>query len=85
LAYWICDDGSFHKRDGYVVLCTDSFTKAEVELLANTINEKWDLKCYISKTNNGNYRIIIPSYSVPKLQGLLKDIMPPMMLYKIGL
>lgn len=67
------------------MLCTDSFTKGEVELLADTINEKWDLKCYIRRTNNGGYRIIIPSYSVSKLQGLLKDIMPPMMLYKIGL
>jgi hypothetical protein len=28
---------------------------------------------------------VIPRRSLPILQGLLKDIMPPMMLYKIGL
>src|SRR5439155_3813529 len=85
LAYWLCDDGSWNKQCGYVVLCTESFTSAEVTLLANTLNDKWDLKCYINKTNNGGGRIIIPANSVPILQALLKDIMPPMMLYKIGL
>ena len=85
LAYWISDDGYFHKRDQVVILCTESFTLEEVTLLANTLNAKWDLECYINKTNNGGGRIIIPANSVPILQALLKDIMPPMMLYKIGL
>jgi len=84
LAYLICEDGNWNKVCRYVVLCTESFTLAEVTLLANTLNDKWDLKCYINKTNNGGARIIIPAYSVPILQGLLKDIMPPMMLHKIG-
>jgi len=85
LAYWLCDDGSFCKTSQRVILCTESFTLAEVTLLANTLNDKWDLKCYINKTNNGGYRILIPRKSLPVLQSLLKDIMPPMMHYKIGL
>ena len=85
LAFLISDDGSFNKKGQYVVLCTDSFTKAEVTLLANTLNAKWNLECYINKTTNGGYRIVIPRRSLPKLQGLLKNIMPPMMLHKIGL
>jgi hypothetical protein len=50
----------------------------------NVLNSKWNLKCYKSKRVD-SYRIIIPPYSVPHLQGLLKDIMPPMMLFKLGL
>lgn len=31
LAYWICGDESYNRRDGVVILCTDSFTTAEVD------------------------------------------------------
>jgi hypothetical protein len=48
-------------------------------------NEKWDFKCYINKTNNGGYKIVIPRKSLPILQHLLKDIVPSMMKHKIGL
>ena len=64
LAYWICDDGSWNKLPGYVVLCTECFTPADVYLLINVLNSKWNLKCYKSKRGD-SYRIIIPSYSVP--------------------
>ena len=85
LAYWIADDGSRNKVTRYVVLCTHSFTLAEVNLLADALTSKFNLKCYVNKHTSGGFIIIIPSYSVPHLQGLLKDIMPPMMLHKIGL
>ena len=42
LAYWICDDGSRDKLYRYVVLCTNSFTLEEVELLINVLNSKWN-------------------------------------------
>lgn len=84
LAYWISDDGSLNKRQGSVVLNTQGFTREDVELLATTLNDKWDLKCTINKERNG-FIIRIPKKSLPILHGLLKDIMPSMMLYKIGL
>lgn len=84
LAYWICDDGSWNKQCKYVVLCTNSFTLVEVELLVAVLNNKWNLKCYVTKQSSG-YVIIIPSYSVPILQELLASVMPPMMKHKIGL
>ncbi len=84
LAYWICDDGCLNKTNGCVLLCTDCFTLAEVTLLANILNAKWNLECTINK-NTKYYRIRIPKRSLPKLQLLLKDIMPACMLYKIGL
>jgi len=84
LAYWISDDGSFNKLYRAVILCTNGFSKEEVNLLINVLNSKWNLDCTINKSGNG-FVIRIPSSSLPILQALLKDIMPPMMLYKIGL
>jgi len=84
LAYWIADDGSFNKLWRAVILNTQSFTLEEVNLLMNVLTEKFHLVCTINK-NKGHYVIRISSKSLPILQGLLKDIMPPMMLHKIGL
>jgi hypothetical protein len=84
LAYWLCDDGSFCKSTHRVYFCTESFTLEEVNLLIKIIDDKWNLKCYKVKRGNG-YRIVIPRVSLSILQGLLKDIMPPMMLHKLGL
>jgi hypothetical protein len=85
LAYWICDDGSFCKTRSIVTLCTNSFTLEEVTLLAKIFNKNWDLKCYINKTSDVGFIIIIPRKSLPILQALLKDVMPSMMGHKIGL
>ena len=84
LAYWIADDGSWNKPGKYTILCTDSFALAEVVHLIEVLNKKFNLKCY--KCRQGlNYRIVIPSYSIPVLQNLLASHMPPMMRHKIGL
>lgn len=84
LAYWIGDDGSFHKSNRCVTLNTQSFTLEEVNLLAKTLNDKWNLNCAVHKSRDG-FTIYIGSKSLIILQDLLKNIMPPMMLHKIGL
>jgi hypothetical protein len=84
LCYWICDDGCFHKTQRSLYLCTNSFTLEEVNLLMSILTNKFNLKCTINKHGSG-FRIRVSSKSLPVLQSLLKDIMPTMMLYKIGL
>lgn len=84
LSYWIADDGSWNKPGKYTVLCTDSFTLEEVELLIEVLNNKFNLKCYKCRQGT-SYRIIIPSYSIPVLRNLLAAHMAPMMRHKIGL
>jgi len=79
-----CDDGGFNKRNRAVILSTQSFTQAEVSLLAKVLADKFNLKCTINK-NRGNYVIRISAESLPILQTLLIPIMPDMMKYKIGL
>ena len=84
LAYWICDDGSYNKVGKYVTLCTDSYQLAEVELLIEVLNKKFNLNCY--KVKNGkNFRIIIPARSLPILIKLVDKHLPSMMRYKLGL
>jgi hypothetical protein len=84
LAYLICDDGSWNKTYRRVVLCTNSFTLEEVELLIEALNKNFNLRCYKCRQGTG-YIIIIPSYSIPRLQSLLAPHMPTMMRHKIGL
>ena len=84
MAYWICDDGGFNKKDRAVVLNTQGFTKEEVELLISVLTDKFDLKCTIKK-DRGAFAIRISSNSLPVLQNLLAPIMPSMMRHKIGL
>ena len=51
-------------------MCTDCFTLKEVEHLIEVLNNKFNLSCYKCKNDN-NYRIIIPSYSIPLLRQLV--------------
>jgi hypothetical protein len=84
LAYWICDDGCFCKRDRAIILCTDGFTLEEVKLLIGVLTNKFGLNCTINASGKG-FRIKILAKSLPVLQSLLSLHMPSMMLYKIGL
>jgi len=40
LAYLIMGDGTFHTRDGYVVLCTEGFTDADNLRLMSVLVDK---------------------------------------------
>lgn len=37
LAQWIQDDGSYHKRDNILTLCTDSFSELDIDLLMSVL------------------------------------------------
>lgn len=73
LAYWISGDGTYKKDRGQIIICTDNFTKKEVELLISILNEKFGIDSKISNKKNQNkvyYRIaILPkdSLNVQKL------------------
>jgi LAGLIDADG DNA endonuclease family len=74
----------FCRRDRAIRLYTQCFSLKEVVLLVKVLTDKFNLKCTINKNKNG-FIIRISSKSLPILQALLKDIMPPMKLNKIGL
>jgi hypothetical protein len=84
LGYWIADDGHFDKNCHTVTLNTYCFSLEETKLLAGVLNTKWNLNCRVYSHRDA-YVINISSKSLNGLQELLKDIVPSMMLYKIGL
>ncbi len=45
LAFWIMDDGSYSKIKGNIILCTDSYTLQEVQLLISVLSNKFHLSC----------------------------------------
>jgi hypothetical protein len=83
LAYWLADDGSFEQINRGVKIATNCFTLDEVKLLISVLSGKFNLNCTIQHDNG--FVLRISAKSLPHLQVLLKDKMPPMMLHKIGL
>lgn len=84
LAHGLMGDGIYLKNKG-VVLCTDSYSKAHVDLLVNVLNSKFGLTCSIQRRSADQYRIYILKSSVKKLRDIVKPFIIPSMLYKIGL
>jgi len=83
LAHWIMGDGQ--RRDYGLVLCTDSFSIAEVVRLENVLILRYDLICTIRTNKIGQYRIYISAKSMDKLISILLPYMDNSMLYKLNL
>lgn len=85
LAYWIAGDGSYNIRTGQHTLCTDCFSYEEVLRLRTILYYKFNLISTDSPVKTGLYRILLSRKESLKLQDLVKDHIPPMMAYRIGL
>lgn len=87
LAHLIMGDGFFYQ--GVIMLCTESFTKKEQELLINALHENFGIKASLNKrissTGIQSYRIRISKNSMDKLIVLVKPYFTTEMLYKLGL
>ena len=88
LAYWIMDDGYFdsYGRSKTVILCTESFTKEECQILQSLL-EKLNIKSTLKVRDkiNNRYRIRISKTSMDILTLLVKDHIHTDFLYKLGL
>jgi hypothetical protein len=82
------DDGSFNKSKGYLILCTDSYSKEEVLQLIQVLSDKFKLSVGLVEINKGTrniYRIRINKSSMDSLRILIKPYFISSMLYKLGL
>ncbi len=84
LAFWIQDDGYYHKRDRLIGLCTDGFSESEVDLLMEALTKKLSLKCRKERKNT-RYRIIIVTSSMDKVKNMVLEHFDESMKYKLGL
>lgn len=86
LAVWWLDDGSLVSDSRQGVLCTDSFSFEEVEILRQYLKVVWDINASIGKVKDtGRFRLWIRS--TEELKKFLRIIIPHVfvenMLYKI--
>lgn len=85
LAFLVMSDGSFHKQKHIVKIYTNSFTKAEVQLLSNAIFNNFGIQLSVTRATKEEYTLIVRKSILTKFQQIVKAYMIPSLLYRIGL
>ena len=86
LAYWYMDDGSMKSTQSKgVLLNTQAFSHAEVQLLCNVLSEKFNLYCWPRKQKKNTYQIYISGKSYETLRDCIYPFLIPEMQYKFPL
>lgn len=86
LAIWIMDDGTLTGKCKRNVLCTNNFTKDEVNILRNMLQECFGFKTWICKrttVDEVNYEIAFDRSSSIAMSKLIKDLILPSFQYKL--
>lgn len=84
LAIWICDDGSFNKKQKYITLCTNSFNLKQHRLIKEFFNKKFRLDPTIGFRDKKYYYLRFKKQDSKKLINIIKPRIPICMSYKIG-
>jgi len=88
LAHWIMGDGFLYDK-AVVVLCTESFTKKELEVLIAALDKKFGIQATLNKristTGTVGWRIRVRKKSMDKLTTLVSPFFIPELLYKLGI
>jgi hypothetical protein len=84
LSFWICDDGSYDNRQGYIVLCTNAYSFGEHELIKEFFNKKFSLNPTIGFRDNKYYYLRFKQEDSKKLIEIIKPFIPKCIKYKIG-
>ncbi|MEK6861752.1 MAG: hypothetical protein AABY07_07315 [Nanoarchaeota archaeon] len=84
LAIWICDDGSYERKQGYIILCTNAFSLGEHELMKKFFNERFGLDPTIGFRDGKYYYLRFKQGDTKKLIEIIRPHIPLCMIYKIG-
>lgn len=84
LAYWICDDGSYDRTQGHIVICTNSYSLEEHKLMKKFFNDKFGLDPTIGFRDGKYYYLRFKQEDSRKLIEIIKPFIPNCMKYKIG-
>ena len=85
LAFWIAGDGYYDKTQNSCFICTNNFTKSEVEKLIFSLKKNLDLLSTVSITKKKQYLIWISTKERKKLQDLIEFYLPKEFWYKLGI
>jgi len=84
LAFWVCDDGSYSRAQGYIILCTNSFSFEEHKLMKEFFNKKFGLNPTIGFRDGKYYYLRFKQEDSKKLVEIIEPFIPNCMKYKIG-
>ena len=84
LAYLIMGDGNYDSLRNRVRIYTNSFTKADVERLAEAINQNFGIYAGVMLDRKDQYIITIGANELEKLRSLVLPHMIPSMMYRVG-
>jgi len=84
LAIWICDDGSYDNTQGYIILCTNSYSLEEHKLIKRFFKEKFSVDPTIGFRDKKYYYLRFKQGDSEKLIEIIKQFIPSCMKYKIG-
>lgn len=91
LAHWLMGDGYWDNSAKTVVICTDNFTLAEVELLITVLKSNFNLTATIQRRIKSNKEIcwrirFSRKYeNICLLRNLVQPYFIPSMLYKLNI
>ena len=91
LAHWIMGDGYWDNHSKTVVICTDNFTLAEVELLIIVLKTKFNLTATVQRRIKSNKEICWrirfsgKSENICLLRTLVQSYIIPSMFYKLNI
>jgi hypothetical protein len=86
LAYWAMDDGNKKKaikKGNNFKFSSNSYTKEDVQLLVNTLKNKFDLDCSIHNFGKEQFTIYIKRGSMDKFKALVLPYFHDTMGYKL--
>jgi hypothetical protein len=84
LMFWICDDGSYDNKQGYIVLCTNDYSLEEHKLMKVFFKEKFGLEPTIGFRDHKYYFLRFKQEDSRKLISIIKPFIHESMTYKIG-
>lgn len=85
LAYLLMSDGNFDKNRNRVRIYTNSFTKEEVQILAEAINAKLGIYVGVLHDRKDQWILTIGAKQLDLLRQTVSQHFDPCMLYRIGL
>jgi|SRR3989344_265422 len=84
LSIWLCDDGSYARKQKYIIFCTNSFTLEEHQLMKRWFEEKYNLSPTIGFKDKKYYYLRFKVDDTVKLVEIVRPFIIPSMKYKIG-
>lgn len=84
LAYMIMTDGNFQENRKRVRIYTNSYKKAEVEMLAEAIQAKLNIYVGVLHDRNDQWILTIGARQLELLRNLTSQYFEPSMLYRLG-